>query len=228
MRHFLKLDCKELLSLSRHGINILISGPLQIINAFLLVYIIIVYAHEVLRVILVKLFNSFLNHCFTPHIFSSVIFLHLLKDERKSADDVNNYRPIAITSILSKLFESCLSDFLSPYLISHFNQLGFVKHGGCNKAILALKTVLTYFINNESPVFICTLDAKKTFDRINHYNFLTVLINRGAPKNIIMLFYKWISSLSFCVLKKNILFCACNISSGFLLGNILSPKFFDA
>ena len=140
-----------------------------------------------LRVILIKLFNSFLTHCFTPSIFSNVIFLPLLKDTRKSADDVNNYRPIAITSILSKLFESYLSDFLSPYLISHCNQLGFVKHGGCNKGILALKTVLTYFNNNESPVFISSLDAKKAIDRINHYNFLTVLINRGVPK--IMLCY---------------------------------------
>ena len=49
---------------------------------------VIVYAHEVLRVILVKLFNSFLTHCFTPSIFSNVIFLPLLKDTRKSAEDV--------------------------------------------------------------------------------------------------------------------------------------------
>ena len=61
-----------------------------------------------------------------------------------------------------------------------------MKHGGCSKAILTLKTVLTYFNNNESPVFICSLDAEKAFDRINHYNFLTVLINRGVPKNIVM------------------------------------------
>ena len=43
----------------------------------------IAYAHEVLRVILVKLFNSFLTHCFTPFIFSNVIFLPLLKDKGK-------------------------------------------------------------------------------------------------------------------------------------------------
>ena len=102
-----------------------------------------------------------------------------------------------------------------------------MKHDRCNKAILTLKTLLTYFNNNESPVFICSLDAEKAFDRINHYNFLTVLINRGVPKNIVMLFYKWISSLSFCVLWNNILSCACKISSGLLQGNILSPKFFN-
>ena len=103
-----------------------------------------------------------------------------------------------------------------------------MKCSGCNKAILALKAVLTYFNNNESPVFICSLDAEKVFDRINHYNFLTVLIYRGVPKNIVMLFYKWISSLSFCVLWNDILSCACNISSGLLQGNNLSPKFLHA
>ena len=55
-----------------------------------------------------------------------------------------------------------------------------------------------------------------------------VFINRGVPKNIVMLFYKWISSLSFCVLWNNILSSACNISSDLLQGNILSPKFFNA
>ena len=75
-----------------------------------------------------------------------------------------------------------------------------MKHSGCNKAILALKTVLSYFINNASPVFISSLDAEKAFDCINKYNFFTVLINRSVSKNSVMLFYKWISSLSFCVL----------------------------
>ena len=62
-----------------------------------------------------------------------------------------------------------------------------MKHGGCNKVILALKTVLAYFTNDESPVFICSLHAEKAFDRINHYNFLTILINRGVPKNIVVI-----------------------------------------
>ena len=76
-------------------------------------------------------------------------------------------------------------------------------------------------------MFICSLDAEKAFDRVNHYNFLLVLIKRGVPKSIVMLFFNWFSSLSFCVLWNNVLSHACNISSGLLQGNILSPKFFN-
>ena len=45
-----------------------------------------------------------------------------------------------------------------------------------------------------------------------------------------MLFYKWISSLSFCVLWNNIYYLVfvINISSGLLQDNILSPKCFIA
>ena len=81
---------------------------------------------------------------------------------------------------------------------------------------------------NLQCLFAHHIDVEKVFDCINHYNFLIVLINRGVPKNIVMLFYKWISSLSFCVLWNNILSCACNISPGLLQNNILSPKFFNA
>ena len=102
-----------------------------------------------------------------------------------------------------------------------------MKNGGCNKVILALKTVLTYVTNNVSPAFICSLDAEQVFDLINYYNFLTVLINRCVIKNIVILLCKWISSLSFCVLENNILSCNCNISSGLLQGNTLSHKFFN-
>ena len=67
-------------------------------------------------------------------------------------------------------------------------QLGFVKHDGCSKAILALKTVQIYFYNNESPAFICSLVASKAFDRNDIYKFPTFLINRSIPESIINLF----------------------------------------
>ena len=88
----------------------------------------------------------------------------------KSDDDVNNFRPITIIPILSKLFESCLVNLYVPYLGTHYNQFGFVEYGGCDKALFAVKFVISYFLSYNLPVFVSSLDGEKAFDRINHYD----------------------------------------------------------
>ena len=47
------------------------------------------YGHEIIRVILAKLFSVCLMHCYIPSSFSCVVFMPL-------ADVVNNYRLIVI------------------------------------------------------------------------------------------------------------------------------------
>ena len=51
----------------------------------------VMYGHEIIRVILAKLFSVYLMHCYIPLSFSSVVFMPLMKDKTKRADDVNNY-----------------------------------------------------------------------------------------------------------------------------------------
>ena len=143
----------------------------------------IVHAHEIIRVILAKLYRAFISHYYIPPSLTQVIFKPLVKDKLQSFDDVNNYRPIAIVPILSKIFESCLLiGSFAPFLNSHSNQFGFVEHGGCDKALFAVKSVVNYFLKHKSPVFICSLDAEKAFDRVNHYGLLIKLIDCGLTK----------------------------------------------
>ena len=87
----------------------------------------------------------------------------------KLNDDVNNYRPIAIVPILSKLFESGLINFFVPYLMIRYNQVGFAEHGGCDEALFAVKSVISYFLRHDSSAFVYSLDAKMAFDLIIIY-----------------------------------------------------------
>jgi hypothetical protein len=105
--------------------------------------------------------------------------------------------------------------------------MGFVEGGGCDKAIFAVRSVVNYFLKHDSPVFICSLDAEKAFDRVNHYGLLSVLIDRGLPKHLILLLHKWFSSMSFSVLWGNNMSSLHSVLSGLLQGNLLSPKFFS-
>ena len=116
--------------------------------------------------------------------------------------------------------------YLSPFLFTHSNQFGFIEHGGCDKALFSVRAVVNYFLKHDSPIFMCSLDAEKAFDRVNHYGLLSILIDRGVPKALILLFYKWYSSMSFCVQWGGCLSTLHVILSGLLQGNLLSPKFF--
>ena len=70
------------------------------------------------------------SRCVSPMV---ICFLHLLKprlflySENKSGNlsDSNNYRPIAIATITSKLLESVLLSKCSDYLTTFDNQFGF-------------------------------------------------------------------------------------------------------
>ena len=67
----------------------------------------VMYGHEIIREILTKFFSVYLMHYYIRSPFFNVVFMPFIQD--KSADDVNNYRPIALVPILSKIFEACIS-----------------------------------------------------------------------------------------------------------------------
>ena len=65
----------------------------------------VVHAPRRLSVLLSILFNSMLSHCFIPRNLTDSFMYPILKNKNKSAADINNYRPIAVSSCISKLFE---------------------------------------------------------------------------------------------------------------------------
>jgi hypothetical protein len=86
--------------------------------------------------------------------------------------DYNNFRPIAIQSVISKVFERLLfkqifaylekNHILSPY------QFGFKPKNSCTDALLAIKKQIFDARNNNEYVCVFVLDLKKAFDTINH------------------------------------------------------------
>ena len=54
------------------------------------------------------LFNLFIKYCYVPGPFSSSVIVPLVKCKTKNLSDVENYRAIAISNSISKLFESVI------------------------------------------------------------------------------------------------------------------------
>ena len=55
----------------------------------------------------------------------SVCLIPVIKDKRAKISNKDNYRPVAIASIVSKVLEMVLLDRLSEYLDTNSNQFGF-------------------------------------------------------------------------------------------------------
>jgi hypothetical protein len=186
-----------------------------------------IHANSCISVMLAVFYTSTIVHGHLPDDFMKTIIIPLVKDKTGDISEVNNYRPIALVTATSKVFECILLDKLQQYLESSDNQFGFKKKHSTDQCIYVLKWIVQYYKNHNSPVYSCFLDASKAFDRVNHWTLFNKLVNRGVPSifvRIIMYWYqtqmfqiKWGSHLSICF----------NVSNGVRQGGILSPYLFS-
>ena len=71
------------------------------------------------------LLNVCLTHGFIPNRSIASVITPVVKSNKNSVRDVNNYRPIALASTFSKLFELILLKYLESFLHTCDNQFGF-------------------------------------------------------------------------------------------------------
>ena len=66
------------------------------------------FAHPIIYKHLCALFSLIMIHGHVPSKFKIGILSPVVKDYRKSLLNVDNYRPVTINSVLSKIFEMCI------------------------------------------------------------------------------------------------------------------------
>jgi len=101
-----------------------------------------------------NLFRMILIHAFVPDSFGIGISIPLLKDKTGNASDVENYLAITLSPVISKLFEAVLITVCETALISDPLQFGFNANSRCNDAIFSLTSVVKYFNDRKSSVYV--------------------------------------------------------------------------
>ena len=111
-----------------------------------------------------NLFSTILSLGIVPNSFSLGVIVPILKKPTLNPNSPDNYRPITLSSTLSKVLEVIMmpADTVSKI------QFGFCSGRGTSFACNLLSDVTQYFHNSGSPVFVRSLDAEKCFDRIWH------------------------------------------------------------
>ena len=92
--------------------------------------------------------------------------------KKGSRSDPNNYRPISLTSILSKIFEQVVLKYVIPYLWDNQlicqNQAGFVpKHSTTHQLIELCDLVVNKWKDGLASTIVFA-DISSTFDRLFH------------------------------------------------------------
>ena len=68
----------------------------------------IINVSHLFNVYLSHLFTNMLYYCFTPKSFCISTMILIPKGSNKDTSDIRNYRGTAFSSLLSKLFDSCI------------------------------------------------------------------------------------------------------------------------
>jgi hypothetical protein len=185
------------------------------------------YAPKNLLKALSRLFTMCLSHSYIPELIMAVDIMPLIKNRQKDASDIGNYRPIAIATSVSKILEHVVLNRLHSFLYTTDCQFGFKPNHSTDQCIYVLKETVNYYISKETPVFLCFMDIRKAYDRVNYWILLEKLYDRQAPGYLISVLAYWFSNQFFRVKWGNgrsEIFCNGN---GLRQGGILSPQLFN-
>ena len=172
-------------------------------------------------------FSIIAKHNYLPYSLTEVVLSPIVKDKTGKLTEKENYRPIAIASVGSKILERVILNRCSVHLSSGHHQFGFKENLSTDMAVYAMKEITDYYLRNSSPVYVCFLDASKAFDRVNHWKLFAKLLDRGMDTNLVTLLCSWYESQQFRVRWGKALSDGFSVSNGVRQGGILSPFLFN-
>lgn len=141
--------------------------------------------------LLAMYFTGLLTHGTLPESMLTVILVPVIKDKAGKVGIVDNYRSIALASVMSKVVESILLDRLHDFIATTDNQFGFKAKHRSDLCIFTLKEIVETYRRQNSSVLIGFIDASKVFDRVNHHKLFNKLSQRGVPDSIIRILAYW-------------------------------------
>ncbi|XP_065662551.1 uncharacterized protein LOC136085190 [Hydra vulgaris] len=181
-----------------------------------------------LLMLLASFYNSMLTNGKVPQCLSTATIIPLVKSYKTSLENPNNYRGISILPIFTKLLEYLIVHICPDITESHSHQFGFKKNSSTLHAEFLLSETIKHYKHNNSPVYICSLDANKAFDSCNWEKlFEKLYYQKKIPLSVV----HTISSL-YRAGTANVSYLGCTseefrLSQGVRQGSILSPHLYN-
>ena len=109
----------------------------------------------------------------------------LVKNKMGDLTDSNNYRSIAISSLVMKLYDLVIINQFKEFLYFDDLQFGYQPEVSTTMCTWLATETISYFIRNGSEVFTCLMDMSKAFDTVQHSHLFKKLLGQGLPLIIV-------------------------------------------
>jgi hypothetical protein len=176
---------------------------------------------------LTKIFNKSLETGVFPQKLKLAKVIPVYKTEDKLL--VNNYRPISVLPVFSKILEkimySRLEIFINKHNILCNNQFGFRENHSTYMALLDIIDTITQQLDNKSYALGVFIDLSKAFDTIDHSILLHKLENYGIRGTALSWFKSYLSNrmqmVDIDLEVSSLKTITCGVPQGSILGPLL-------
>ena len=187
----------------------------------------IIYGSSTLFSKITALCTAMLHHGYVAPNLRSATIIPIVKDKTESMNDSNNYRGIALSSILSKLLDKVIIQSHKVHLGSSDLQFGYKEKSSTAQCTFVVEEIVHYYRSNESNVYATFLDASKAFDRVRFDKLFELLIDKGVCAVVARL-----QAFMYCNQECRVK-CSHEVSHNFRVcngvkqGGVLSPLLFN-
>lgn len=176
-----------------------------------------------------NIINRSIQNCVVPSMMKHAKVLPVYKNKGNRLL-VNNYRPISILPIYSKIFEKILNSQMHNHLeaesIISNSQYGFQRNKGTHDALVKFANTAFTALNSSNIIFGLFIDFSKAFDTINHNILIKKLQALNFSVGSLNLLRHYLTHRTQSVSLNNIISSPYDITCGVPQGSILGPTLF--
>lgn len=138
----------------------------------------IINGSQELFVCLSFLFNVMISHQTAPRAMLTSALIPIPKDKKKSLSNSDNYRSIALSSIIAKVLDKIILKMHADILNTSPLQFGFKEKHSTAQCTFVLEEVVSHYVDSDSTLYCILLDASKAFDRLHFIKLFRLLMKR--------------------------------------------------
>ena len=176
-----------------------------------------------------KIFNLSLSSGVVPDDWKFSEVIPIYKNNKKP-NGCASYRPVCLTSYVSKVLEKVIHTKMLQYLsasnVISDHQHGFLSRKSTTTNLFECLNDWTLALHEKRKLDVLYIDLEKTFDSLSHEKLLYKLSKVGIGGNLYNWFSNFLTGRHFCVNVDGSKSATSTVDSGIPQGTILGPLLF--